>query len=374
MKMTTRALSCCAIALTCYSLTTFAADPPAKNAAPAGGPAGAAAPPRPMSVEAVQAVVAPINDEATAVGSLQSNEAVVIRSEIAGRIATINFKEGKTVKAGDLLFSLDASEYQAQHAQSAVSMKLTEMNFNRAKDLREKSLISQQEYDDTSAKLEDARAKLAIDQSRLEKTSIRAPFNGVLGIRSVSPGAYIKPGEDLVILEDIDPIKVEFRIPETYSHQVKPGQHITVRVDAYPGEVFSGEVYVIDTRMDSQTRTMLLRGRIPNAAKNLRPGMFARVTLILATRSNALIIPEQAMVPFGSDQFVYRVVDGKATQTRVELGRRIDGKVEIKSGVNAGDSVITAGQMKLRDGMPVAVLDNKGAAPAAAALQPVAKP
>ena len=374
MKMTTTALTCCAIALTCYSLTTFAADPPAKNAAPAGGPAGAATPPRPMSVEAMQAVVAPINDEATAVGSLQSNEAVVIRSEIAGRIATINFKEGKTVKAGDLLFSLDASEYKAQHAQSAVNVKLTEMNFNRAKDLREKSLISQQEYDDTSAKLEDARAKLAIDQSRLEKSSIRAPFNGVLGVRSVSPGAYIKPGEDLAMLEDIDPIKVEFRIPETYSHQVKPGQHISVRVDAYPGEVFSGEVYVIDTRMDAQTRTMLLRGRIPNAAKNLRPGMFARVALVLATRTNALVIPEQAMVPFGSDQFVYRVIDGKAVQTRVEPGRRINGKVEIKSGVNVGDSVITAGQMKLRDGMPVAVLDNKVAPPAAATPQPVAKP
>ncbi|MBI3776755.1 MAG: efflux RND transporter periplasmic adaptor subunit [Gammaproteobacteria bacterium] len=344
-------------------MTGLAAEPPAKGAAPATG----APPPRPMSVEVMQAVVTPVNDEATAVGSLQSNEAVVIRSELAGRIAAIKFQEGKTAAAGDLLFSLDASEYQAQLAQSSASMKLMEMNFNRAKDLREKSLISQQEYDDTSAKLEEARAKLAVDQSRLEKTSIRAPFNGVLGVRSVSPGAYIKPGEDLVMLEDIDPIKVEFRIPETYSHLVKPGQHIAVRVDAYPGELFNGEVYVIDTRMDSQTRTMLLRGRIPNSKRNLRPGMFARVALILATRSNALVVPEQAIVPFGSDQFVYRVIDGKAVQTRVETGRRLDGKVEIKSGVNAGDTVITAGQMKIRDGMPVAVLDNKAATPAAAA-------
>ena len=362
---TTKTICCLVLALSVQ--TNFAAEPPGKAAAPAGGPPGAAAPPRPMSVEAVKAVITPVNDEATAVGSLQSNEAVVIRSEIAGRIATIHFQEGKTVGAGDLLFSLDASEYKAQLAQSAVNVKLTEMNFNRAKDLREKSLISQQEYDDTSAKLDESRARLALDQSRLEKSSIRAPFNGVLGVRSVSPGAYIKPGEDLVMLEDIDPIKVEFRIPETYSRQVKPGQHIAVRVDAYPGELFSGEVYVIDTRMDSQTRTMLLRGRIPNAKKNLRPGMFARVALILATRSNALVVPEQAMVPFGGDQFVYRVIDGKAVQTRVEPGRRMDGKVEIKTGVNAGDSVITAGQMKLRDGMPVAVLDNKAPPPPAAA-------
>lgn len=372
--MITRTLSWVVLAVSCYALASFAADPPVKAGAPAGGPPGAGAPPRPMSVEAVPAVVAAVNDEVTAVGSLQSNEAVVIRSEIAGRITTINFQEGKTVNAGDLLFSLDASEYQAQFAQSSSTMKSTEMNFNRAKDLREKSLLSQQEYDDTSAKLEEARAKRAIDQSRLDKTSIRAPFKGVLGVRSVSPGAYVKPGEDLVMLEDIDPIKVEFRIPETYSRQVKPGQHITVRVDAYPGEIFNGEVYVIDTRMDTETRTMLLRGRIPNAKKNLRPGMFARVALILATRSNALVVPEQAMVPFGGEQFVYRVVDGKAVQTRVEPGRRMDGKVEIKSGVSAGDKVITAGQMKLRDGMPVAVLDNKAAPPAPATPKAGSKP
>ncbi len=363
MTPITRTLPCLAFAFACYSLTSFAADPPGKSGAPAGGPPGAGAPPRPMSVEAVQATVAAVNDEATAVGSLQSNETVVIRSEIAGRIATINFREGRTVGTGDLLFSLDASEYQAQLAQSSASMKSTEMNFNRAKDLREKSLISQQEYDDASAKLEEARAKRAIDQSRLEKTSLRAPFNGVLGVRSVSPGAYIKPGEDLVMLEDIDPIKVEFRIPEAYSRQVKPGQHITVRVDAYPGEIFHGEVYVIDTRMDTQTRTMLLRGRIPNAKKNLRPGMFSRVALILATRSEALVVPEQAVVPFGNDLFVYRVIDSKAVQTRVETGRRMDGKVEIKTGLARDEIVVTAGQMKIRDGMPVAVMGGKGAPP-----------
>ncbi len=372
MMKLTRILSCVALALSCYSLASFAAEPPAKTGAPAAGAAAPAA--RPMSVEAVPAVIAPVNDEVTAVGSLQSNESVVIRSEIAGRIATINFQEGQTVHAGDLLFSLDASEYQAQLAQSSANMKSNETNFNRAKGLREKSLLSQQEYDDTSAKLEESRAKRDVDQSRLEKTSIRAPFNGVLGVRSVSPGAYVKPGEDLVMLEDIDPIKVEFRIPETYSRQVKPGQHITLRVDAYPGEIFNGTVYVIDTRMDTQTRTMLLRGRIPNAKKNLRPGMFARVALILVTRSNALVVPEQALVPFGGDQFIYRVVDGKAVQTRVEPGRRMDGKVEIKTGVNAGDHVIIAGQMKLRDGMPVAELDNKSAAPAPAATQPGSKP
>ncbi len=335
----------------------FAAEPPAK-----GGTPGAGGPP-PVPVETVAALVDSVNDEVSAVGSLQSNETVVIRPEIAGRVAKIHFREGQSVGEGDPLFSLDAQEYQAQVAQSAASVKLAELNYARAKDLREKSLISQQEYDETSAKLEESRAKLTLDQSRLDKTVIRAPFNGVVGVRNVSPGAYVKTGDDLVTLEDVNPIKVEFKVPETYARQIRVEQLIQVRVDAYPGETFTGEVYTIDTKMDSQTRTMLLRGRIPNSKRNLRPGMFARVSLILATRSAALVVPEQAIVPMGSDSFVFRVVDGKAVQTRVQTGRRLGGKVEIKTGLQKDDVVVTAGQMKLRDGAAVMPQDKQAGNP-----------
>lgn len=341
--------------------SAYAADPPAKGGARGGGG------PPPVSVETAAAIMETVNDEVSAVGSLQSNEAVVIRPEIAGRIAKIHFREGQPVGENEILFSLDAQEYQAQLDQSAATVKLTELNFARAKDLREKSLISQQEYDETSARLEESRAKLALDQSRLDKTVIRAPFSGVLGVRNVSPGAYVKPGDDLVTLEDVNPIKVEFRIPETYARQIRPEQLIQVRVDAFPGEAFTGEVYVIDTKMDAQTRTMLLIGRIPNSKRTLRPGMFARVALILATRSAALVVPEQAIVPMGNDLFVYRVVDGKAVQTRVQTGRRLGGKVEIKTGLNKDDVVVTAGQMKVRDGAAVTLIDKAAAPPAAPA-------
>lgn len=347
------------------AVPAFPAEP-AKGPPPGGKPGapGAGGPP-PMPVETARAIVSPVNDEITAVGSLHANESVVIRPELAGRITTITFTEGQPVGAGDLLISLDAQEYQAQVNQSAVLVKLTEMNYTRAKDLREKSLISQQEYDETFAKLEEARAKLALDQARLDKTAIRAPFAGVIGIRSVSPGAYVKPGDDLVSLDDTHRIKVEFRIPEAYTRQVRVGQRVGVRVDAWPGETFTGEVYAMDTSMDPQTRTLLLRARIANTKQALRPGMFARVALILSTRSEALVVPEQSVVPFGNDLFVYRVIDGKAVQTRVETGRRMDGKVEIRTGLARDDVVVTAGQMKLRDGATVMVKD--GAPPAAAA-------
>jgi membrane fusion protein (multidrug efflux system) len=326
-----------------------------------------------MPVETATAVVAPVNDEIRAVGSLYSNESVVIRPEIAGRIKSIGFQEGQSVTEGELLFAIDAQEYEAQVAQSAATMKLTEMNYTRAKDLREKSLISQQEFDETSARLEESRAKLALDQARLDKTAIRAPFSGVVGVRNVSPGAYVRIGDDLVSLEDTNPIKVEFRIPETFARQVRAGQRVAVRVDAYPNDQFTGEVFAIDTRMDAQTRTLRLLARIPNPRQSLRPGMFARVALILATRSHALVVPEQAVVPFGNDLFVYRVVDGKAVQTRVQTGRRMEGKVEIKTGLNKDDVVITAGQMKIRDGMAVMIPGAKPPAPAQGTPQAIGK-
>lgn len=367
MKHTSQSSLRVVLALIVVALSSplWSAEPaaPAKGGPQGGPPAGA--PPKPMPVETAPATQSPVNDEVTAVGTLQSNESVVIRPETAGRITAIKFAEGQSVAENDLLFSFDAQEYQAQVNQSAATVKLYEMNFTRAKDLRGKSLISQQEYDETAAKLDESRAKLALDQSRLDKMSIRAPFSGVVGLRNVSSGAYVKAGDDLVSLEDVNPIKVEFRIPEAYARHVRNGQRVAVRVDAFPGDLFNGEVYAIDTRMDPQTRTLLLRARIPNHKQALRPGMFSRVALIMATRSEALVVPEQAVVPFGNDLFVYRVVDGKAVQTRIETGRRMDGKVEIKTGLAKGDAVITAGQMKIRDGMPVMAMNGKGTPPPA---------
>jgi len=190
---------------------------------------------------------------------------------------------------------------------------------------------------------------------RLDKTVIRAPFAGTVGLRLVSPGAYVKPGDDIANLENIGSMKLDFRVPETYLARLGVGQTLTVRVDAYPDQGFEGTIYAIDPALDPETRTVLLRARLPNKGNKLRPGLFARVSLILERRENALVAPEQAIVPLGQKIFVYRVVDGKAVMTPVRLGLRRPGQVEILEGRNDGDQVVTDGQLKIRDGAAVTV-------------------
>lgn len=309
----------------------------------------------PMPVKAVAVTRATLNVEVTAVGTLRADETVMIRPEIAGRVATLHFREGQTVNAGDPLVTLDQDEYKAQLAGSVAEAGMDEISFKRLQDLQRKNLTSQQNLDEAKAKLDAARARQTLDQVRLDKTVIRAPFAGTVGLRLVSPGAYVKPGDDIANLESLGSMKLDFRVPETYLARLGVGQTLTVRVDAYPEQGFEGTIYAIDPALDPETRTVLLRARLPNKGNKLRPGLFARVSLILERRENALVAPEQAIVPMGQTPFVYRVVDGKAVMTPVKLGLRRPGQVEILDGLNAGDQVVTDGQLKIRDGAAVTV-------------------
>lgn len=327
-----------------------------QDAPKGGGPPGGMA----LPVEAVVVETGAVSREVGAVGTLRANESVMIRSEIAGRIAAIHFKEGGAVAENIPLISLDDAELRAQLAESAATVKLSELNFARAQEIFEKKLLSRQNYDEALARLNEARARHNLQQARLAKTRIHAPFSGVLGLRRVSAGDYLKEGADIVNLEDIRSLKLDFRVPETYLASIQQDQQVSIQVDAYPGEPFSGTVYAIDPRLDEQTRSVLLRARIPNSDLRLRPGMFARVALVLENRAQALLIPEQALVPIGDEQFVFRIVDDKAQQTRVQTGQREGGKVEISAGLSAGDVVVTAGQTKLRDDMAVQVIDQSG--------------
>jgi membrane fusion protein (multidrug efflux system) len=322
---------------------------------PAQGQATANSAPTPVVVASVK--TGPALEQVESVGNLIANEAVIIRPEIAGRIRSLSFTEGQTVTAGQVLVTLDPTEYEAQMAQAESVVTLWQLKFRRGQDLLGKKVLSKQEYDEIDATLKGGQANLAVARARLEKTTIRAPFSGTLGLRRVSPGDYVEEGQDLVNLESIDPIKVDLRVPERYASHAKPSQKIQVRVDAFPGKAFTGEVYAVDPRLDAGSRSVLLRGRLPNSNGELRPGMFARASLVFEERTTALWAPEQALVPMGNEQFVYRVLDGKAALTKVETGLRHPGEVEIKSGLTAEDRVITDGQMKLRDGMPVTVVD-----------------
>ncbi|MBI3345388.1 MAG: efflux RND transporter periplasmic adaptor subunit [Gammaproteobacteria bacterium] len=321
---------------------------PGKDAKPQG--------PMAMPVEAVTVETGAVTRDITAVGSMRANESVIIRSEIAGRIQAIHFSEGESVTQGAELVTLDATEFRAQLAETTATVKLNELNFRRAQELQTKNLLSRQSYDEAQAKLAESRAQQNVDEARLAKTKLFAPFAGVLGLRQVSPGDYIKEGQDIVNLEDIASLKLDFRVPETYFAEIKLDQEVNIEVDAYPGRTFSGKVYAIDPRIDAQTRTVLLRAHIPNTDLLLRPGMFARVNLVLEQRSAALLIPEEALVSKGDEQFVYRIVEGKALQSMVKTGQRRNGMVEILEGLSSGDTVATAGQTKLHDGAPVMVV------------------
>ena len=226
--------------------------------------------------------------------------------------------------------------------------------------MQRKNLASQQNLDEARAKLDASRARQELDRVRLDKTVIRAPFAGTVGLRLVSPGAYVKPGDDIANLESLGAMKLDFRVPEIYLARLSVGQTLAARVDAYPDQHFEGAIYAIDPAVDQETRTVLLRARLPNKGNKLRPGLFARVSLILERRENALVAPEQAIVPLGQTPFVYRVVDGKAVMTPVKLGLRRPGQVEILDGLNTGDLVVTDGQLKIRDGAPVTVLPPPG--------------
>jgi membrane fusion protein (multidrug efflux system) len=197
-------------------------------------------------------------------------------------------------------------------------------------------------------------------KARLAKTELKAPFAGIVGLRRISAGDYVTPGQDLVNLEDITPLKADFRVAETYLPLVREGQPIKVEVDALPGKSFAGSVYAIDPRIDESGRSIVIRALLPNDEKMLKPGLFARVTLVVEERENAILVPEEALMPQQGGAAVYKVVDGKAEMTPVQTGLRRQGMVEITEGLRQGDVVITAGQMKIQPGAPVTVLPPAG--------------
>ena len=310
-----------------------------------------------------------ISEEVSAVGTLLANESVMIRPERDGRIAAIQFSEGQLVRAGEKLVALDTAEIEAQLAAASSELTLNRSRLKRAQDLHEKKFISAQALDDAREAANQSAARHAEVKARLDRSAVIAPFEGVAGLRQVSPGAYVKAGQDIARLEGIGTLKLDFRVPEVYLGRIRARQEVLIRLDAWPGETFHGEIYAIEPSVDEQTRTVLLRARVPNPGARLKPGMFSRVALVQEIRENAVIIPEQALVPQGADRFVYRYAEGKAALTKIELGLRRTGEVEVRKGLAAGDSIVIDGQLRLKDGAPVTVLADKPEAGKAASAK-----
>ena len=322
----------------------------------AGGGSGGGAQAAPIVVETHTVQTRALADDVSAVGSLVSNESVVLRPEVSGRIETIRFRDGETVRRGAVLVELDSAVERAELQQARANLTLAESNFRRTQDLFGRKFVSQSSLDDARAKLEVARAGLALAQARLARMQVRAPFDGVVGIRSVSPGDFVKDGDALINLEDIATLKLDFRLPELYLDRVRPGQALELSSDVLPGEVHSATVEAIDPLVDAQGRAVRLRASLVNPEMRLRPGVFARVRLILAERAEVPVVPEAALVPApGNTQFVYRVEDGKVERVNVTTGQRRDAMVEVVDGLAPGAVVVTAGQLKLRDGAAVKV-------------------
>lgn len=316
--------------------------------------------PPPPTVEVSPVETGTVVRTVEAVGTLRANESVTVRPEIAGRVTTIDFEEGQPVREGQLLISLDDSVYAAEVREKEADLKLADIEHARAAQLVTAQAAPVEVKDRALAELQAAEAAVDLAKARLDKTRIKAPFSGTVGLRHVSVGDFVNVGQDLVSLVEIDPLKVDFRVGEIHLSALAPGQTIDVRVDAFPEQQFEGEVFAIEPLVDVNGRAVVIRARLPNEHGRLRPGLFSRVSLIIDSAATALLVPEDAIVPRGDQHFVYRLVDGTALLTEVVLGKRQSRRVQIVEGVGPGDVVITAGQMKLRDG--VAVSPAQGAA------------
>ena len=337
-----------------YTANRAPAAGPGAPAGGAGGKPGGGGPPGGFAVAVEVAKVAAIDfsDEASAVGNLKSNESVVLRPETPGRIAAINFRDGSIVGKGTLLVAIDDAIQEAELQQARANLSLAQSNFKRNKELLDKRFVSQQALDNSAATLKVQEAAVQLAEARVAKTRIKAPFNGMVGLRNVSVGDYVKEGQDLINIEDIGTLRVDFKLPETYLGRITKGQTVEVVTDALPGATFAAVLEAVDPLVDQGGRAISSRARLDNASGKLRPGMFVRVRLLFGERKNVLMVPEQAIVP-GAQPTVFKVVEGKATATKVGLGVRRAAQVEVIDGLTAGDVVVTAGQLKLRDGAPV---------------------
>jgi membrane fusion protein, multidrug efflux system len=293
--------------------------------------------------------------QVNAIGNIQSEESIIMRPEIAGRVESIGFNEGQPVQKGQLLIGLDTSIHQAELAQAQASLVLSQANHRRARDLVQRGATSQRTLDEALAKMKVDEASVALSQARLDKGQIRSPYDGLAGLRQVSIGDYVKEGEDLVAVDVVDPIKVAFRVPEVYLADVQLGQDIVFQVDALPGQSFAAQIYAIDSHIDINGRSLAVLARTLNEDHALKPGLFARVQLVMPASEGTLQVSEEAIVPDGNRHYVLRLVGGEVAVTYVTIGLRREGAVEILDGVKAGDQVVTAGHLKLRDGASVRV-------------------
>lgn len=325
----------------------------AETAAAASGPGGKPAgplPPTPVDYMVVSAQV--LENTLFTTGNLVPNEQVEIRPERSGQMTKLLFKEGALVQKGALLAELDRAELEAQLAKLQVSVAYNDREIKRAKDLLAIDGISQEDYDRIGLTLDQTRADIRITQVALDKTRIRAPFSGKLGLRQLSEGAYVSPNDVLVALQQTNPIKLEFEVPERFSRDLKVGQRIRFNVEGISQE-FSADVYALSNQVNAASRTLTARARCANPNGTLKPGNFAKVQVITSSNKAAVLVPTDAVIPILNGQQVLVVKEGKVKMQTVMAGQRLESAMAILEGLAPGDTVILSGLLALKEGMPV---------------------
>jgi membrane fusion protein, multidrug efflux system len=319
----------------------------------AAGAGGAGGPPMGMPVEVVVARTDTVRDEIAATGQIEALQSIDLRPEVDGRIVEFLIHEGQEVDQGTPLFKVDDAQLKAQVAQLAAQRDLAQQALARAKELAQENASSAADLEQAEASARSAQAQFDLQSIRLERTTVRAPFAGVVGQRYVSLGDYVNTDSKLVSLHTVNPQRAAFQVPEKFARQLRPGQEVTFRVAAIPGREFTGTVDFVDPVVQLPGRTIMVKARVPNPARLLQPGMFIEARLVTAVRPQAVVIPEDAVVPAEGSSFVWVATGGKVDRRKVGLGVRTPGFVEIVDGVNAGEQVVTGGLELLAPGAPV---------------------
>jgi len=306
----------------------------------------------PLLVDFMVTALQPVDHTLGFAGSLLANEEVVIQPEITGRIVAIHFTEGARVSKGDLMVKTDDAELQAQLRQNDLQQELAEGEWQRRRELLAAKGISQEELDGARVRYESLKATHDLLMAQIARTEIRAPFSGSAGLRQVSEESVVTPSTIITTLQQTNPIKVEFAVPEQFASELKPGVPITFTSESSAGE-WSTTLYAVEPRIDPLTRTITGRARCANPGNSLVPGSFARVKLSLASGKTGIMIPARAIIPVLNGQQVYVIVGGKAEPRDVSLGRRSAEAVEVISGLQPGDSVVMSGLLQLKPGTPI---------------------
>jgi membrane fusion protein, multidrug efflux system len=316
-----------------------------------GGGAGGGPPAMPVETAAARSDT--VVDAILATGQIEALQSIELRPDVEGRIVQILVREGSPVARGTPLFKIDDAELKAQVSQVRAERDLARQSLDRTRDLLQQKASSQAELERAEATMRSNEAQLQLLTVRLERTLVRAPFSGVMGQRSVSLGDYVTKDTKLAAIQTVSPQRASFQVPERYADQLKMGQQVSFRVAALPGRTFTGTVDFVDPVVQLPSRTITVKARVPNPKRELQSGMFIEARLATAVRPDAVVIPEDAILPLQGANFVWVVADGKATRRQVELGVRTPGFVEVKSGVERADQVVVGGQERLAEGAPV---------------------